>query len=430
VSDLTWYISRADMDRSITLMRDAGVKWIRANINWASIEPNGKGALDAWWLAEIDYAVAKAQAAGIQVLMPIADGVPYWASADPARYSDGSGNHWNKYWKPASFQNYADFAKAIVTRYQAKGVHAYEVWNEPNYSRFWPSGPSAADYTALLKVAYPAIKAADPSSTVLMGGLSRNDYGFLQGMYAAGARPYFDAGAVHPYTNNVDPTLCWNASGTATKSIDAFCGIESVRAVMVNNGDSAKNLWLTEFGWATASAAPNGVSEAVQADYLTKAFQKLDAYPYVTHAFWYSLRNNYWSNNNQSDVEANYGLVRVDFSLKPSYAAFKSLAAVTPPPPPPPVDTTAPTITNVSASSIGRTTARVQWTTNEASNTVVEYWKTGSVPKTAKATALVTSHSQSLSGLTRGTLYNYRVASTDAAGNTATGPTRTFTTLR
>ncbi len=325
VSDLTWFISRADMDRSITLMRDAGVKWIRANVNWASVEPNTKGTLDAWWLAEIDYAVTKAQAAGIQILMPISDGVPYWASADPKRYADGSGKHWNKYWKPANFQNYADFAKKIVTRYQAKGVHAYEVWNEPNYSRFWPSGPSAADYTKLLKVAYPAIKAADPASTVLMGGLSRNDYGFLRAMYAAGAKGYFDAAAVHPYTNKVDPTTCWNAPGTTTKSIDAFCGIESVRAVMVNNGDAAKNIWLTEFGWATASSAANGVSEATQADYLTKAFTKLDSYPYVTHAFWYSMRNLYWSNNDPTDVEANYGLVRVDSSLKQSYAAFKAL---------------------------------------------------------------------------------------------------------
>src|SRR4051794_5036313 len=72
VSDLTWYISRADMDRSITMMRDAGVKWVRANMNWSSVEPNTKGSLDAWWLGEIDYAVAKAQAAGIQILMPIA----------------------------------------------------------------------------------------------------------------------------------------------------------------------------------------------------------------------------------------------------------------------------------------------------------------------------------------------------------------------
>ncbi|MDP1858606.1 MAG: cellulase family glycosylhydrolase, partial [Gemmatimonadaceae bacterium] len=80
VSDITWYMTRAEMDKSIALMQQAGVKTIRANINWSSVEPNTKGALDAWWLTEIDYAVAKAQSAGIEVMMPISDGVPYWAS--------------------------------------------------------------------------------------------------------------------------------------------------------------------------------------------------------------------------------------------------------------------------------------------------------------------------------------------------------------
>jgi hypothetical protein len=446
VSDLTWYISRADMDRSIAMMHDAGVQWIRANMNWSSVEPNAKGTLDAWWLDEIDYAVTQAQAAGIQVLMPIADGVPYWASADPKK----SGGSWNKYWKPTNFADYADFAARIVSRYSAKGVHAYEVWNEPNYSRFWPSGPSPADYTNMLKAAYPAIKGADPSATVVMGGVSRNDYGFLSGMYAAGAAPYFDAAAVHPYTNQVDPTLCWNDSGTANKSIDAFCGIETVRNVMVANGDSAKNLWLTEFGWSTASGASNGVSEATQADYLTKAFAQLDSYPYVTNAFWYGFRNNYWSNNDQADVEANYGLTRVDFSLKPAYAAYKALSSTTttptttpptttsttvPPPttttttPPPPVaDTTAPLISNVVATKVTATAEKITWLTNEASNSVVEYWKTGGTVKRVSGSALVLNHSLKASSLARATTYNVRVKSTDKTGNTATSGTITFRT--
>ena len=320
VTDLTWYTSRADMDRTIGLLQSAGVKWIRANMNWSSVEPNAKGSLDAWWLTEIDYAVNKAKAAGIQVLMPIADGVPYWASADPAKYQDASGKHWNRYWKPARFQDYADFARTVVARYQALGVHAYEVWNEPNYSRFWPSGPSAADYTALLRAAYPAIKAADPSAKVVMGGLSTNDYPFLQRMYAAGAKDYFDVAAVHPYTNGADPTSCWYDSGTAYAQ-GAFCGIEQVRRTMAANGDN-RELWLTELGWSTAASASGGVSEAQQATYLTKAMAALDAYPYVTNAFWYALRNNYWQADDQYDVEASYGLLHVDFSPKPAFSAF------------------------------------------------------------------------------------------------------------
>jgi hypothetical protein len=325
VTDLTWYMSRADMDRSISMMRDAGVQWVRASMNWATLEPETKGVLDAWWMPELDYAIQKAQAAGLKVLMPVSDGVPYWASADPAKYTDGTGHHWNKQWKAANFQNYADFTRTIVNRYKTFGVHYYEVWNEPNFVRFWPSGPDPADYTALLRAAYPAIKQADPSATVVMGGTSGNDYTFLQGIYSAGGGAYFDVAAVHPYTRNVDPTQCWYEPGTTRYAKSAFCGIEEVRRTMLANGDS-RSLWLTEMGWSTASAATDGVSEAVQADYLTKAFAKVEAYPYVANSFWYSFRNNWWTNDAPADLEADYGLVRVDFSLKPAYAAFRAYA--------------------------------------------------------------------------------------------------------
>jgi len=143
-------------------------------------------------------------------------------------------------------------------------------------------------------------------------------------LYAAGARNYFDAVAVHPYTGKVDPTWCWNQAGTTKLAIDAFCAIAEVRTTMVANGDSAKNIWLTEFGWSTTTGT-YGVSEATQAQFLTKALDKIrTSYPYVKTAFWYNYRNNYWLNNAPADLEANLGLLRVDFSAKPAYAALAS----------------------------------------------------------------------------------------------------------
>lgn len=324
VSDLSWYMSRSDMDRSIAMMRNAGVQWVRVNMTWSNVEPDTKGVLSSWWMPEIDYAIRKARAAGLKVLMPIADGVPYWASADPGKYEDAAGRHWNIYWKPKSIQDYVDFTRTIVTRYKAMGVHHYEVWNEPNFVRFWPSGPNAAEYTALLRAAYPAIKMADPKATVVMGGLSGSDYTFLGAMYAAGARGYFDVAAVHPYTRDVDPTLCWNEPGTTRSAKFALCGIKEVRRTMLVHGDTRK-IWLTEMGWST-SAVTHGVSEATKADYLTKALTMIESYPYVTNVFWYSFRNNWWSNNDPTDLEANYGLVKVDFTPTPALAAFKAYA--------------------------------------------------------------------------------------------------------
>jgi hypothetical protein len=92
-------------------------------------------------------------------------------------------------------------------------------------------------------------------------------------------------------------------------------------------------------------------------------------------------------------------------------------------------DTTPPTISSIAAGSITTSGATVTWTTNEASNTQVEYGLTSSYgSQTTLNTSMVTSHSAQLSGLTAGTLYHYRVKSRDAAGNLSVSADRTLTT--
>jgi len=94
-------------------------------------------------------------------------------------------------------------------------------------------------------------------------------------------------------------------------------------------------------------------------------------------------------------------------------------------------DLTPPTISAVASSGITTTGATITWTTNEASNSQVEYRVQGTSTYSATTinSSLVTSHSMTLSGLTAGTVYEYHVISDDAAGNTATStPNGTLTT--
>ena len=93
-----------------------------------------------------------------------------------------------------------------------------------------------------------------------------------------------------------------------------------------------------------------------------------------------------------------------------------------------PPDTTPPVISGETATNITASGATITWTTDEASNSVVEYGLTTSYGSTASDPANVTSHSVPLSGLAANTLYHYRVKSTDAAGNTATSPDHSFQT--
>src|SRR2546427_1023334 len=92
-------------------------------------------------------------------------------------------------------------------------------------------------------------------------------------------------------------------------------------------------------------------------------------------------------------------------------------------------DVTAPVISAVTSSSITSSSATIGWTTNEASDTQVEYGLTTAYGNTTSLqTSLVTSHSQALSGLARNTWYHYRVKSRDAAGNLAVSGDFTFKT--
>ena len=92
-------------------------------------------------------------------------------------------------------------------------------------------------------------------------------------------------------------------------------------------------------------------------------------------------------------------------------------------------DTTAPIISGVGSSSVGTAGATISWTTDEASNTQIEYGTTTSYgSSTTLDAALVTSHSQTISGLNPSTTYHYRVKSRDGAGNLAVSGDFTFTT--
>jgi hypothetical protein len=94
-------------------------------------------------------------------------------------------------------------------------------------------------------------------------------------------------------------------------------------------------------------------------------------------------------------------------------------------------DSTAPTISAVSGSGISGTGISITWTTNEASDSQIEYGATtGYGSSTPLNSTMVTSHSLALGGLTPSTLYHYRVKSKDAAGNLTVSEDFTFTTTK
>jgi hypothetical protein len=304
----------ATLARDLDTIAGTHTHWVRVDINWDQIQSGGPSSYN--WSA-VDRVVQGATARGVKVLGTILY-TPSWA-----RPSGTSGTYGPD---PAV---YANFASIAVQRYAAMGVHTYEVWNEPNVTAFWTSKPDPAAYTRLLKAAYPAIKGADSTATVLTGGTapSASDgtqispIDFLKGIYANGGAGSFDAVAHHPY--------CWPANPGDAQGWSAWYQMygtsPSLRSVMTDNGDSAKKIWATEFGAPTNGPSGSYVSEATQASMLTKAYQLYRSYDWAGPLFFYQGRDQ--SANDTSTRENFFGLTRNDFSAKPAYTAYQQATA-------------------------------------------------------------------------------------------------------
>jgi hypothetical protein len=302
------------LGRDLDLMAGTHTHWVRVDINWAQIQNGGPSSYD--WGA-IDRVVQGATARGLKILGTI-DYTPGWARPSGTSASFG----------PDPTQ-YATFAATAAQHYAALGVHAYEIWNEPNLNASWTPKPDTAAYTRMLKAAYPAIKGPDPTATVLTGGTAPAGsdgtqiapVDFLNGIYANGGAGSFDAVAHHPY--------CWPANPGDAQGWSAWYQMygtsPSLRSTMIANGDSAKKIWATEFGAPTnGPASSNPVSEATQASMLTKAYQLYRSYDWAGPLFFYQGRDA----GTTTDTRENFfGLTRYDLSTKPAYTAYQQATA-------------------------------------------------------------------------------------------------------
>lgn len=227
-------------ERALDDIETLGSYWVRQRFPWREIEPE-EGIYDwARWDAVVE-AVGRHELALIAVL----DGPPDWAlRRDPVPMPCEP---------PCRVEAYARFVRAFAQRY-AEAIEAYQVWDEPNLSRAWGGGHVAAcGYATLLGAAYGAIHEADPSATVLGGGLAPtqatgpadlNDLTYLDQLYALGGGAYFDVLAVKGYG-------FWSGPEDRRVAPDVlnFSRLVAVRDLALRRGDAAKPLWVVEWGW-------------------------------------------------------------------------------------------------------------------------------------------------------------------------------------
>jgi len=294
---------RGNKAANIGHVQNLGFRWIKLQMPWKDVEPSPGNYQWGTW----DDVIGAYSGAGIKVLLSIPK-APTWARPP--------GTDMSVEGPPADYATFARFLGEVAKRYQGR-VQAIEVWNEQNLWYEGGGSPMPPDqYVAMLSAAYQAIKAADPAMIVVsgaptpagdVGGKAIDDINYLNAMYAAGLKNVSDAIGAHPSGYNCPATGDWQTvtDPTATSFRGPFDNrhhswcfrgtMEGYRNVMVNNGDSAKTIWPTEFGWAVSANPQAGYEYArdntleEQAKWIVEAYQQAKQWGWVGSMFLWNL---------------------------------------------------------------------------------------------------------------------------------------------
>lgn len=314
---LTDEVEQSKIQRTFEMARQMGAAWDVEYVPWNYVQPT---SASSWDWSHTDLVVNHAVRQGLRLIVRV-DSVPDWARPALTGHS---------LLTPEHYADFARFVSAFAQRYRGK-VAAYVIWNEPNVNYEWGyRAPDPAGYAALLKAVYPAVKTADPSALVLAAPLAPNldhsaaaldDLDYLQQLYDAGAKPYFDGLAAHTYG--------WQHPPDDPPSADTinFRRVELERQVMVRNGDAGKQVYVTETGWNDFTRWVRAVSPADRVTYTVNAVKLASQWDWLAALCIWDFR----LPTDPHNYNDGWSLVNFDFSPSPTYVALQRLATPDPP---------------------------------------------------------------------------------------------------
>ncbi len=176
----------------------------------------------------------------------------------------------------------------LVNRYKDR-IKTWELWNEPDIEIYWQG--SVKEFADFIKVGADAVKKADPSSKVVLGGLAYDPYFLLHLFRDNGLSPYIDIVNCHNYYET------WHRH--PIESITEY--INEISDIIWRYGNN-QSLWMAEVGYSTFRKGA-GVSESYSAYYdyeHTPEYQAVELFKTLTLAVsteklsaitWYELKD-------------------------------------------------------------------------------------------------------------------------------------------
>lgn len=300
----------ADRIRILDQIAASGVGWVRMDVAWKDLQPQGRTAFDSEAVAALDSRLKEIANRGLKALVMFW-WAPAWSSGGPEQSA-----------VPGDPQDYAQAARWLVERWPSE-IAALQVWNEPNLPEFF-ADPDPAVYARLLAVTYPAVKDVRPDLTVVTAAPTGLDLSWYRGFIAATDEDGFDAIGAHPYpvVGDMSTEECADQARTG-------CNIARFVAFLDRHGLTETPVWVTEFGWSTHADFrgmqrwQRGVDEEEQAKHTAAMLATFSQFPQIQAAFIYRDRDFTDANPHMNG----FGVVRADGSVKPVFAVLNCSSA-------------------------------------------------------------------------------------------------------
>ena len=160
----------SEADKAVADWSALGIQQVRILALWSRIAGPSPGADKDW--SQLDHAVNRVVGAGMEPLLTITGPGPLWTSRRSER---GVASY------DPDPEEFAAFARQVAERYGDR-VNRYIIWNEPNLSTWLRPQTSCSRsgctsvaphlYRALVRAAFPQVRAGDPGAQVLIGTMS------------------------------------------------------------------------------------------------------------------------------------------------------------------------------------------------------------------------------------------------------------------
>ncbi len=335
-----------EVGRLLDAAKEAGAGIIKTRFDWNTLEPQ-KGADFQW--AVYDRVVREARQRGL-IVTGVLGNSARWASVF-ARSNDA--NEWRngppRENEMASWQNYV---RRVVGRYR-NDVHAWQIWERPSADKF-RSGRVV--YRRVLRDAAKTARESDPKAILYGGEPGGIDLEYIDSLNSNGVANITDGLAVYPAAefqpgapaapedflrpfNLLRENFALRGAsgrdfwvgGLSRPVLGEASGGAQVQTAEGGNAAGSEDSPAQVIGIAGADAATRNrllrtFTPQAQADYLARA-SVLALAAGSPKVFWSSLRDSEsYERVEPINSEFGSGLLRRDFSPRPSFAAFQTLA--------------------------------------------------------------------------------------------------------